>query len=505
MTLSIPPNDAFNKTLIQHTHPAGWQNPIPKGRYNLVVIGGGTAGLVAAMGTAGLGGRVALIEKHLLGGDCLNFGCVPSKALIRSAENAYEVGESGKFGMDPRLRGEDRIVNFPKVMERMRSLRADISHHDSGQRFSKAGVDVFLGAARFLDKDTVEVDGQTLKFKRAVIATGARASIPPIPGLDRVNYLTNETIFNLVDLPKSLCVIGGGPIGCELAQTFQRLGCDVTMLVVEKVIMPNEDPDLAQIVQDQMANEGVTVINGVEISAINQQPSDKGITYLVDGKERTLYTQELLLATGRKASIDGMDLEKARVEAYPAGIKVNDYLQTTNKNIYAAGDVCSPFQFTHAADAMARIVIQNALFFGSKKVTDLVIPWATFTYPQIAHVGIHQAEAELDKNIESLEFEMKDVDRAILDGETLGKARIHYSKKKGFILGCTLVSRHAGDLISEISLAMTNGVKMAGLAKTIHPYPTQSEVLKRLGDAYSRTRLTPKVSGLLKGLLKWRR
>lgn len=441
------------------------------------------------MGTAGLGGRVALIEKHLLGGDCLNTGCVPSKALIKSAEMVH----NGK------------PTEFSVVMERLRSLRADISHHDSAQRFSKAGVDVFLGEAKFVDKHTLEVNKQRIHFKRAVIATGACSSIPPIPGLDDVNYLTNETIFNLVELPKSLCVIGGGPIGCELAQSFQRLGCDVTMLVVEDVIMPKEDPDLAQIVQDQMAAEGVKIVNNIKISSISQSNHDKCITYQVDSKERTIYGKELLLATGRKPNVKGLGLDNAAVSASPAGIQVNDYLQTTNPHIYAAGDVCSSFQFTHAADAMARLVIQNALFFGKKKVSGLVIPWATFTYPQIAHVGVHQYEADADPTICSLEFEMKDVDRAIIDGETLGKARIYYHKKKGSILGCTIVSQHAGDLISEISLAMTNGIGMSGLAKTIHPYPTQSEVLKRLGDAYSKTKLTPRAAGALGGLLKWRR
>lgn len=500
--ITLPPNDAFNKTLLQNTHPANWNNPTPDGTYNLVAIGGGTAGLVAAAGASGLGAKVALIEKKLLGGDCLNFGCVPSKALLKSAHMAFSQKHLEQFGLQ---NNTSASPDFARVMERVRSLRADISSHDSAARFTNLGVDVFLGQCRFTSNNTLEVDGQEIKFKKAVIATGARASIPPIPGADSVDVLTNENVFNLTSLPKEMVIIGGGPIACEMAQAFNRLGSQVTMLVVEDVILPKEDPDLGKIIQNQFEAEGICVRNNISIASVQQKAGQKEVQFTQASLQKSVYCDALFMATGRSPNVENLGLEAAGVTFGKLGIKVNDYLQTSSRNIYAAGDVCSAFQFTHAADAMARIVIQNALFFGKKKVSDLVIPWATYTVPEIAHIGINTTEANRNIKIATLEVQMKEIDRAILESETQGLARVHYEKKSGKILGCSIISEHAGELISEISLAMTNKLTLGNLAKTIHPYPTQTEILKKLGDAYNRTKLTPKVYRLMKHFLAWRR
>jgi len=498
-------DDAHDQRLLGHVHPRGWVDPrvAPGQRYNLIAIGGGTAGLVSAMGTAGLRGKAALIERHLLGGDCLNFGCVPSKALIAAAHAAHAARGGEPFGV--RLDGQVTL-DFARAMERLRRLRADIAEHDGAARLTQAGVDVFLGAARFTGPDTVLVGGQTLRFARCVIATGARAVVPPIPGVERVTVHTNETIFTLTDLPKRLAVVGGGPIGCELAQAFARFGSEVRLFDLAPRLLGKDDPDAAALVRARLEADGVTMTLGAKLLRFERSTDKDSVVVFNQGQgEERHACDAVLMATGRRAQVDGLGLEAAGVAYGKAGIAVDDRLRTSNRRIYAAGDCCSAFQFTHAADAMARIVIQNALFFGRKKMSKLVIPWATYTDPEVAHVGLGIDElAARGDALTTITVPMAEIDRAICDGQTDGFARFHVDKK-GRIAAATVVARHAGDLISEVSLALTHHITMAGLAATIHPYPTQSEVLKRAGDQFNRTRLTPGLAAWLECLLRWRR
>lgn len=501
----ISPLDIHNQTLVSAVHPSNWVNPQPASRYNLVVIGAGTAGLVVAAGAAGLGAKVALIEKDLMGGDCLNVGCVPSKCIIRSSRVIAEIRDAERFGVG--VPHEIR-VDFPAVMERMRRLRAGISHHDSAQRFQhQLGVDVFLGEGRFLSADTIQVGGQTLRFKKAVIATGARASKPPIPGLQAVGYLTNATVFNLIEQPKRLAVIGGGPIGCELAQTFQRLGSEVILLHKNDRVLDREDRDAAEIIQRRFVEEGIQLLLSCQIQGVELTATGKAIHYEINGQKNSTIVDEILVSAGRTPNIEGLNLETVGVEYNSKdGVIVNDRLQTTNPRIYAAGDVCMNWKFTHAADFAARIVIQNSLFLGRKQLSSLTMPWCTYTDPEIAHVGLYEQEARA-KGIEVNTFliPFQEVDRAITDGEEEGFVKIHVKKGSDRILGATIVARHAGDMISEITMAMVNQIGLGKIASVIHPYPTQAEAIRKAGDAYNRTRLTPFVKKLFSQWLAWTR
>ena len=500
----LQPWDAHNRRLHAHVHPLDWVNPTPAARYNLVVIGGGTAGLVTAAGAAGLGAKVALIERHLLGGDCLNVGCVPSKALIRAARAAAEARDAARFGV--RIAGEI-AVDFPAVMERMRRLRADLSPHDSAARFRELGVDVFIGDGKFTGRDTVEVAGRTLRFAKAAIATGARAAAPAIPGLDGVPYLTNETIFSLTELPRRLGVVGAGPIGCELAQAFARFGSVVTLFETSSGILPKEDREAGALVHAALERDGVTILRDAKDLRVAMAP-DGGIRASLAGPAgaREVVVDRLLVAVGRAPNVEGLGLERAGVEFGRKGVVVGDDLRTSNPDIFACGDVCSPFQFTHAADFMARIVIQNALFKGRKKASALVIPWCTYTSPEVAHVGLTERAAnERGIALNTFTQPMAKVDRAILDGEDEGFVRIHVRQGTDEIVGATIVAAHAGDMIGEISLAMTARIGLGKIAGAIHPYPTQAEAMRKVGDLYNRTRLTPFVKSLFGKWLAWQR
>lgn len=491
----VPPKDKYNEKLVQQVHPPDWINPEPAPRYNLVVIGGGTAGLVTAAGAAELGAKVALIEKHLLGGDCLNVGCVPSKALLRAARSAAEVKRSLDFGVT--INGEVS-VNFGAVMERMRRLRAGISPHDSAARFRELGVDVFIGNGNFTGPDSIQVGNKILRFAKAVIATGARAAVLPIPGLKDVPYLTNETLFSLTELPKRFGVIGAGPIGCEMAQAFARFGSEVFLVEALHGILPREDRDAAELVQTAILRDGVQLLCCGKDLKLTKDPHGVRLQVASHGKNYDVLVDQVLVAVGRAPNVEGLGLETVGVEFDKKGVKVNNRLQTNNPRIFACGDICSPYQFTHAADFMARIVIQNALFKGRKKASSLIIPWCTYTSPEIAHVGLYENEAN-DKGIEVDTFtqELSKVDRAILDGESEGFVRVHVRKGTDEILGATIVASHAGEMISELTLAMTGKVGLKTIGATIHPYPTQAEAMRKVGDLYSRTRLTPWIKNLL--------
>ncbi len=500
----VLPHDVHNEALVSNVRPADWQNPDPAPSYNLVVIGAGTAGLVTAAGAAGLGAKVALVERHLLGGDCLNVGCVPSKTIIRSSRAVAELQDGTQFGLHPATAAE---VDFPAVMERMRRLRARISEHDSAKRFQGLGVDVFLGEGRFSGPDTVEVDGKTLKFKKAVIATGTRPVHPKIEGLAEAGFLTNETVFSLTEKPRRLAVIGGGPIGCELAQAFRRLGCEITLFHNASHILNREDSDAAEILQQSFLRDGIRLVLNCQTERVEKKNGSKVIHIECGGKEEEMVVDEILAGAGRAPNVEGLNLEAVGVKYDKReGVLVNDYLQTTNPAIYGAGDICLKFKFTHTADATARIVIQNALFFGHKKKSALTIPWCTYTDPEIAHVGMYEREAQ-EKGIAVNTFIrlLKEVDRAITDGEEEGFVKIHVKKGTDKILGATIVARHAGEMLSEITLAIVGNLGLKTLSNVIHTYPTQAEAIKQVADVYNRTRLTPFVKGLFTRWFAWRR
>ncbi len=499
----IQPLDLHNKELLSQVHPENWKNPEPAAIYNLVVIGAGTAGLVSAAGAAGLGAKVALIEKNLLGGDCLNVGCVPSKAMIRSSRAAAEVKDAGWFGVT--VKG-DVAVDFSAVMERMRKMRAGISHHDSAERFKSLGIDVFIGDAHFVGPDRVEVAGKTLCFKKAIIATGARAVRPKVEGLEEAGYLSNENIFWLTERPKRLAVIGGGPIGCELAQAFRRLGSEVDIIQTGPQFLPREDEDASSILLDVLKKEGIKIWLNSSLKKVVKKEGSKELHLEKDGKWQVLTVDEILVGIGRAPNVEGLDLEKAQVRYSKTGVEVDDHLKTSNSNIYAAGDICQNYKFTHTADAAARIAIQNALFGGKKKLSSLVIPWCTYTDPEIAHVGLYEKEAN-DKGIQVTTFKraLSEVDRALLEGEENGFVKIHVKKGTDEIVGATIVAKHAGEMISEITLAIVGKVGLSAIAQVIHPYPTQAEAIKHVADAYNRTRLTPFIKKLLSAWLSWAR
>ena len=498
------PADEFNELLVGNVHPPDWVNPDPARRYNLVVIGAGTAGLVTAAAAAGLAAKVALVERDLMGGDCLNVGCVPSKALISAARIARMVRRADEFGVRVPPGAQ---VDFPAVMQRLRRLRAEISPHDSARRFRDLGVDVFFGSARFRDSNSVQVGDDVLRFKKAVVATGGRASAPPVPGLDRVDYLTNETLFSLTELPQRLGIIGAGPIGCEMAQAFANLGSEVLLVEATHGVLPREDRDAAEIVQKSLEHDGVRLLCcGQNLTARNESGQIR-LAVESHGASYDEPVDKLLVSAGRAPNVDDLGLEAAGVDFdQKAGIHVDDRLRTTNPNIYAAGDVSSDYKFTHAADFMARIVVRNALFPGWKKLSSLIIPWCTYTSPEIAHVGLYESDdSKKGHNVNAFQIGFDAVDRAVLEGETSGLARVLVKKGTDRILGATIVAANAGEMISEVTLAMVGRLGLATIARAIHPYPTRSEAIRKIGDAYNRTRLTPRVRSLFERWFRWSR
>lgn len=504
----IQPLDEYNQALLAAVHPLDWQNPEPADCYDLVVLGAGTAGLVTAAGAAGLGLglKVALIEKHLMGGDCLNVGCVPSKCLIRSARVAADMRDAAEFGVQP----PDRVeVNFGAAMARMRRLRAGISENDSADRFQKLGVDVFLGWAAFTSRHTLSVEGKSLRFKKAVIATGARAAHPDIPGLAEAGYHTNETVFGLTDCPQRWAVIGAGPIGCELAQVFRRFGSEVVLLHKHQRILDREDPDAAALVQQTFQREGIQLLLGCTLDRVETTPNGKVLHVTQNGQPSQVTVDEILVGAGRAPNVEGLNLEAVGVQYDTRnGVQVNDFLQTTNPKIFAAGDICMNWKFTHAADAAARLVIKNALFapfgLGRSPLSSLIMPWTTYTTPEIAHVGLYDHEATAQGiQFQTITIPFAKVDRAIADGQDSGFLKLLHKQGSDQIVGATIVAEHAGEMISEITLAMVNKIGLSKIAAVIHPYPTQAEAIKKAADAYRRTLLTPRSQMLLRWLTQF--
>jgi pyruvate/2-oxoglutarate dehydrogenase complex dihydrolipoamide dehydrogenase (E3) component len=424
--------------------------------------------------------------------------------MIRAARAGFDARSGGDFGV---LGLEQVNPDFAAAMERMRRLRAEISGHDSARRFrDELGVDVFLGEGKFIGPDAVEVAGRRITFAKAAVCTGARAAAPPIPGLAEAGYLTNETVFSLTELPPRLAVIGAGPIGCELAQAFARFGSRVTLIERGSQLLGREEPDAAAILRQSFLREGIGLEFGAKVVGVETRAAEKVLRLERDGLVFELPTDSILVAMGRAPNVEGLGLQAAGIAFDRDGVKVNDNLQTSNPRVYAAGDICSAYKFTHMADAQARIVIANALFKGRQKNSALTVPWCTYTDPEIAHVGIYPADAAA-RGIEVATFTvpLSEVDRALLDGEADGFARVHLKKGTDKILGATIVARHAGEMLGELSLAIASGLGISAIGKTIHPYPTQAEAVKKLADAYNRSRLTPLIKRIFAAWLSWQR
>ncbi|WP_309668850.1 mercuric reductase [Gemmatimonas sp.] len=488
--MPLLPFDEANAQLMRTVAPKGWIAPVPKDRYHLVVIGAGTAGLVSAAIAAGLGARVALIERHMFGGDCLNFGCVPSKAVIRAARAWRDARTAaGRFG-GPQVTNDG---DFGAVMARMRGLRAAISPVDGVERFRSLGIDVFLGNAAFTAPDAIAVNDTVLRFRRAIIATGARAARPPIPGLAETPYDTNESIFSLTERPARLIVIGGGPIGAELAQSFARFGSAVTLVHADAHLLPRDDADAAHIVTAALESDGVRMVHRANVERVLHDGQQFSVHLSGDGAPSVLEAERVLVATGRTPNVDGLGLDVAGIRFTPKGVRVDERLRTSNPRVYAIGDVSSALQFTHVADAQARLVVANALFFGigGGRASALVVPRVTYTDPEVAHVGMTVEEASAQGvRIDTVQVNLEDNDRARLDDEPHGFLKVHVAAGTDRIVGATLVATHAGEMIGEMTVAITNRIGLGAVGKAIHAYPTQAEVFRRAADAWRKRAFT---------------
>ncbi len=492
---SMDLRDEHDRKLVARVRPEAYRNPEPADVYDLVVIGAGTAGLVAAAGAAGLNARVALIERDLMGGDCLNVGCVPSKLMISSARAVTEIKQAAGLGIS--ISGEPK-VDFSEVMTRMRRLRSDLSSHDSVERFTELGVDVFLGPGRFVDCTSVEVGGRILRFVKAVICTGSRASVPAIPGLDQVSFDTNETIFSFTELPERLGIVGAGFIGCEMAQTFSRLGSRVSLFASERGVMPMESRDAAEIVIRGLHEDGVRIFTHGRRLEFEADGQGIRVQERNGDAERKETVDRLLIATGRTPNLEGLELEKAEVRYSDQGIVIDDFFRTSNSRIYASGDVCSRHRFTHAVDIMSRSVLANALFKGRKRYSRLVIPRCLYTHPELAHVGVEPGGLDdQGRKFTELTLPLSDMDRAVIDGRTDGFIRVYLKQNSDRILGATIVSDNAKDLIGLFTIAITRQIGLGAFSRMVFPYPSYAEAIRKLADKYQKSRLNPTLHRLI--------
>jgi pyruvate/2-oxoglutarate dehydrogenase complex dihydrolipoamide dehydrogenase (E3) component len=464
-----------------------------KPEYDLCVIGGGAAGLVVAAGGAGLGAKVLLVDKHRLGGDCLYYGCVPSKTLLKAGKLAWLRRGGGPDNPHGRDLAPIAAGAVPRAMRQVQQVIAGIEPHDSPERFRSLGVEVVLAPGRFVDPRTFEVNGRRITARRFVLATGSRPAVPPIPGLDSVPYLTNETVFSLTEDVPSLTVIGAGPIGCELAQAFARLGTRVTVIAPDSRPLPREDADAAAVVQAAMARDGVRFVLGARPSAVSGRAGAISVEYRMGeaGETQRVESTHLLIAAGRLVNTDGLGLAEAGVEVREGRIVNDDRLRTSNPDVFVAGDAAGRYQFTHVAEHHAGVVLRNALFHLPAKVESRVVPWCTFTDPELARVGLSEAEAKAAHiEFSSYRFDFAELDRARAEGETEGFARI-LTDRKGYLLGATIVGAHAGEAIAEYALAMAKKMKAADISGVIHVYPTFAQINRRVADQRLKASLTP--------------
>ena len=494
------PQDAFERKRLAAVRPDAWNNPEPSGPYQLVIVGAGSAGLAAAQSAAQLGAKVALIERNMIGGTCFNTGCVPSKTLLRTAAVYADMRDAARYG----ARAPDEIkVDFTAVMARVRRIRSHMTNTMSVRLLAASGVDVYFGNSQFEGADCLKVNGQVLQFEKALIATGARPNVPDIPGLKQAGFLTNATVFDLTELPARLLVIGGGPLGCELAQAFQRLGSKVTIVQNLPLFLQHEERDAAQMLSEAFSRDGIEVRLNTAATAVRVEDGEKVVDLVSDDYHSTIRVDAILTGVGRRPNVQGLALEAAGV-AYDetAGITVDDNLRTANPRIYAAGDVCLEAKFTDIAVESAQIVVRNALLGGSERLSERIVPWCTYTDPEIAHVGMYVREANARGiPIKTFTVPMHQVDRAITDSEQGGFVKLHVSEGSDHILGATIVSRDAGDMISQVTLAMVAGVGLRTLAKVIHTYPTKTAAIRDAAMAYNRTRLTPRILARLRSWL----
>jgi pyruvate/2-oxoglutarate dehydrogenase complex dihydrolipoamide dehydrogenase (E3) component len=457
-------------------------------RYDIIAIGGGAAGLVTAAGAAGLGARAALIERARLGGECLWTGCVPSKALLAAAKAVADARHAARYGIDfdaPR-------IDFARVMAHVHAAQQTIAPHDSPARFRGLGVDVYEGAGTLAGSHTVLVNGEEIQGRHIVVATGSRPAMPAIPGLADVPVLTNENIFEMGVLPASLLVLGGGAVGIELAQACALLGSRVTLLEVDDRILRSEDAEIAELLHARLARDGVAIHTGAKIEQAARTSEGVRLTT----SHSSFEAAALLVAAGRRANTDTLGLEQTSVEVGDNGLKLDKYLETTSKNIWAAGDVTGAPRFTHVADYQARLVLRNALFPGRKAADYSQVPWAIYTQPELAHVGLTEAEARdrYGSGVQVWRKSLAELDRGVADGLAEGMVKL-VADARGRLLGGHAIGPHASTMLGEIALAMKQHVTLSALSSVMHAYPTYPEALKQLGDAYQRTRF--------KGLGKW--
>lgn len=465
-------------------------------KVDICVIGAGSGGLSVAAGASQLGASVALVERHLMGGDCLNFGCVPSKALLAAARSAHNISNAGRFGLTAGPLSVDRKA----VRQHVRDVIAAIAPHDSVERFQALGVNVIQGSARFVGPGEIDVNGQSVKARRFVVATGSSPTVPPIPGLDDAPYLTNETLFACDQAMAHLVIIGGGPIGVEMAQAHQRLGTQVTLIEMIR-LLPKDDSEMARVVHDRLAMEGVNILTGAKVEGAEGQ--EGGVAVRLDNGE-VVAGSHLLVAAGRQANVEGLDLEAAGVDYSPTGIVVDRRLRTTNKKIFAIGDVAGGMQFTHVAGHHAGVVIRNALFRLPAKAKQTAIPWVTYTDPELAHVGLFEDQARARSGeIRILRFPFAENDRARAERDTVGLIKI-VTAKNGRVLGTSMVGPHAGDLIQPWVMAVEQGMKIGAMAGAIWPYPTFGEVGHRAASSYFIPKLfTDRTRAIVKFLRKF--
>ncbi len=470
------PGDDDDRRWRELVFPRDYRNPEPRRKYHLVVIGAGPAGLVASIAAAGLGARVALVEKQAMGGDCLNVGCVPSKSLLEFVRRNPNAGFSEAFAW-------------------LRRVRSEIAEHDSVERYIESGVDVFLGAARFVGRHGVEVEGRCLAARRFLIATGARAELPPIPGLQDCDPLTSESFFDLVERPGRLAILGAGPVGCELAQGMARLGVEVHLFEMSGRVLPGAIAPASDAVASGLRSDGVRLHLGSKVTRVSSQ----GGRPTIHAPGDSIMADRVLVAAGRRANVEGLSLAAAGVELRDGRIAVDDKLRTTNRRIYAAGDVCSRLPFTHNADAQARVVVRNALFAPTASVRKLVVPQCTYTDPEVAEVGKTEAQlAEQGVPFDRYRLKFGELDRSRTAGGKDGFVELLTAKGSDTILGAAIVGHDAGEQIAPLCLAMANGLGLGAVGRAVLPYPTRAEYLRRLADQYARTRLTPRAERLLK-------
>ncbi|HEX3895329.1 MAG TPA: mercuric reductase [Rudaea sp.] len=475
---------------LRYVHPAHWQNPTPHGRYDWLIVGAGPAGITAAERAVALGAKVALVERNLLGGNSLNVGSVPSKSLVYTSSLCSDLRKAADY-FRPVDRGAS--ADFAAVTARAQRVHARIAEYHSAHRLERLGVDIHFGKARFIDEQSIDVDGVTLTFDKALIATGARPRRPDIRGLEEVGYRTSTDIFDLPSVPKHLAVIGGGPLGCELAQAFCRLGSNVAIIQNDPKFLPREERDAAEILSRSMARDGVEIRLNTTVVGARMNGGKKTLDLLSNAQTCTVETDEILLSVGRIANVDDLALDRCGVRCNgDIGIVVDEFLRTTNPRIFAAGDVCMSHKFTHVAKFTATMATENALTDAQRNHRELIVPWCTFCDPEIAHVGMQVWDAK-SHNIPVTTYTvmMHDVDRAIIDEQDIGFVKVHVQDGTDRILGATIVASRASEMVNEITLAMNAGIGMRDLAKVLHIYPSQAEAMHMTSLAFMQKDATP--------------